>query len=116
MLIYISSPFLLRHTILLCLALLLCSLAVPPALGEELDYIKKTGKCKGLWRPDSLPGRCFGLKQLAEFKELKELKVEKMTKDVCRTLCCNMGTDCVTFQFLGLLNSTDGTGTCTLGS
>ena len=57
------------------------------------------GKCKKIWRDDKLLGRCFGLKDHSEYKQLSGIKTVEKAND-CRSLCCNLGTDCVSWQFV----------------
>ena len=52
-----------------------------------------------LCRPDKLAGQCFGLKPHSEFPELKEIAVVQSTED-CRSLCCNLGDLCVSWQYI----------------
>lgn len=63
------------------------------------------GKCKGLWRPDHLVGRCFGLSPTTgkRFKSLLE-GVEIKSSSDCRALCCNLGDQCVSWQYLSSRN------------
>lgn len=83
----------------------------PNSLCEDnVDYVKKTGRCKGLWRPDKLIGRCFGLKPHNEYKELNKISSVN-TQEECRHICCNMGNDCISWQYLNHTNN----GICTLG-
>jgi hypothetical protein len=49
-----------------------------------------SGSCAHLWRPDNLPGKCFGLKPYNEFEELKEIK-NVLSAHECRSLCCVLG-------------------------
>jgi len=58
----------------------------------------KAGHCKGIWRPEKLVGRCFGLKPFYEIPELKRIKQVTNAGD-CKALCCNLGTKCATWQF-----------------
>lgn len=64
---------------------------------EKSKYEVK-GKCKGIWRPEKLPGRCFGLKLHHKYPELESISV---VNDVgtCRAICCNLGDKCVTWQY-----------------
>eukprot|EP01038_Epipyxis_sp_PR26KG_P006269 gene6269-8633_t len=61
------------------------------------DLLRK-GKCKGLWRPDTLPGRCFGLKVHSKYAELDSIKVVESWQD-CKAICCNMEEKCVSWQY-----------------
>ena len=67
------------------------------AVAEKSPYEVK-GKCRGIWRPEKLPGRCFGLKLHFKWKELEDIAV---VNDVasCRAICCNLGEKCVTWQY-----------------
>lgn len=66
---------------------------------SEIDWLTPSGKCKKLWRKeDRLLGRCFGLKLHSEFPELSSIKIVKNALE-CRTLCCNLNDQCVTWQF-----------------
>lgn len=77
--------------------------AVMGSLLADLDqkdsskYFVK-GKCKGLWRPEKLQGRCFGLKTHNEYPELKDTGEITSAED-CRSLCCNLGSKCVSWQY-----------------
>ena len=55
-------------------------------------------KCKMQWRPDSLHGQCFGLSPVEELKDGKAKEGIK-TAEECRSFCCDLGEDCVTWQF-----------------
>jgi hypothetical protein len=66
------------------------------------------GRCRGLWRNDKLIGKCFGLSPFKRFFEenkntLQHLKhmipshVNSATE--CKRLCCNIGLECVTWQY-----------------
>lgn len=69
---------------------------------------KKRAKCAHLWRPDNLPGKCFGLRPYQEFGELKDVK--KVTSATeCKALCCILGEQCVTWQYQ------NATSKCSLG-
>ena len=48
--------------------------------------------------PEKLPGRCFGLKKHSEFSELSSIKVIK-SSDECRSVCCNLESKCVSWQY-----------------
>lgn len=86
---------------LVCLYLLcLPRLSVASSKGEE--FKKKTGKCKDIWRPEKLVGRCFGLKKIEEWKELGDVKVEKASE--CRSICCALEEKCVSWQFQNVTN------------
>jgi hypothetical protein len=61
-------------------------------------WLVPTGKCKKLWRKDRLVGRCFGLTLHSQFPELISVKTVNSPVE-CRTLCCNLGEKCVTWQY-----------------
>ena len=65
---------------------------------QRQNELLKPGKCKGIWRPDALVGRCFGLKLHNEYEELKFIPSIESSGD-CRALCCNMGDKCVSWQY-----------------
>lgn len=79
--------------------------------GETNEKKSKThpllakGKCKGLWRPDHLVGRCFGLSPSTgkRYRELLEGVDIKSSSD-CRAVCCNLGEKCVSWQYLAATN------------
>ena len=56
--------------------------------------------CANHWREDRLVGRCFGLKTLQEYKEGGiEVPASVNTVLECRSLCCKLGENCVTYQY-----------------
>jgi hypothetical protein len=61
------------------------------------NWLEK-GKCKGIWRSDKLPGRCFGLLPHDTYPELKHIPKVESSAD-CRALCCNLDDKCVTWQY-----------------
>lgn len=63
----------------------------------------ETGKCNGLWRPEPLPGKCFGLNPVPN-----QYGVVANLRD-CRSLCCNLGENCISWQFQ------TSTSTCRIG-
>lgn len=65
---------------------------------NPVDIFTKKGQCKGLWRPDRLIGRCFGLELHSTYDELKHIKSVN-SSSVCRTMCCNLGSKCVSWQY-----------------
>eukprot|EP01035_Chromulina_nebulosa_P021053 gene21053-27280_t len=65
---------------------------------QEDNHWFKRGSCRKLWRPDNLPGKCFGLKLHNEYEELKHLTTVTNAGD-CRSLCCNIGDKCITWQY-----------------
>lgn len=91
---------------LFCLTLLVCLLC-NGTNGLQIDektettenkYLKP-GLCKGLWRQDHVLGRCVAqIKPHSDFDELKDVAVVLNAKD-CRSICCNLGEKCVTWQY-----------------
>ena len=88
------------------------------AAGEEAQDAdhgpvkKKARSCKGLWRPDELVGKCFGLTEVEKLSGIPaELKNSRKfdNADDCRKLCCALGDKCVTWQFASLSKK------CTIG-
>jgi hypothetical protein len=78
-------------------------LLVATSLSTDQDadlYAKMTtpGVCQGLWRPDKLIGRCFGLHKVSEEKGLQSIK-KVSSPEACRAICCNIGEKCVSYQF-----------------
>src|SRR5687768_16034439 len=71
---------------------------IVPFKSKPIDNYLKKGKCKGIWRADKLSGRCFGLELHSTYEELKHIKSVN-TSIVCRTLCCNLGDKCVSWQY-----------------
>lgn len=55
-------------------------------------------KCGQQWSPYRLTGRCYGLKNHAEFVQLRSIHKVK-TAEACSDLCCHLGEDCVTWQY-----------------
>ena len=99
---------------LLLLLLLQGGLSSSIAAVEESpqqDNTRKVRSCKGLWRPDELLGRCFGLTEYEKVKGLSaELKGKKIgTADDCRKLCCALGDRCITWQWASISEK------CTVG-
>jgi hypothetical protein len=64
----------------------------------QLDKILRPGYCKGLWRPENLPGKCFGLRPHGDYDEAKHIPVVHSSKE-CRALCCNLGDKCISWQY-----------------
>lgn len=90
--------------------LMLCILIVVEINGDEenkltLQPLLIKGKCKGLWRPDNLIGRCFGLSPTTgkRYRELLDGVQIKSSSD-CRAVCCNLGDKCVSWQYLSATN------------
>jgi len=50
--------------------------------------------CAEQWRPDQLEGQCFGLEKASDFTE-KEIT----SAAECKSLCCELGDKCVTWQW-----------------
>ncbi len=65
--------------------------------GDDKQWLKG-GKCKGLWRPEKLPGRCFNLKLHHTYDELRSIQTVN-TSTTCRVLCCNLGDKCTSWQY-----------------
>lgn len=61
------------------------------------DYLKP-GMCKGLWRPQRLLGRCFGLTLHSVFPELSSIKIVESAKQ-CKSICCNLQEKCINWQY-----------------
>lgn len=59
---------------------------------------KKAGNCRGLWRPDKLVGTCFGLKKHTAYDDINHITLVNSSVD-CRSLCCNLGDKCVSWQY-----------------
>ncbi len=85
----------------------------------------KRASCKGLWRPDELPGKCFGLREsskipaAAAFRSNSNIISSSSSSassgpvgalaeggvgaigsaEECRRLCCFLGDECVTWQY-----------------
>ena len=85
--------------IVINILLLLALLVLKGTCEEVLDKFLVPGKCKRQWRKDGdLKGRCFGLKELKEFDEVKHL--ESITSsEQCRAICCNLADKCVSWQY-----------------
>lgn len=64
---------------------------------EPTDWLK-AGKCKGIWRPEKLPGMCTGMSLHDTFEEIKHI-AEVNNSSACRALCCNIGDKCITWQY-----------------
>ena len=72
-------------------------IVVQNALCEDEKWLIP-GKCRNIWRPEKLQGRCFGLKNYNEFSEVAHIKSID-TPEQCRALCCNLDEKCVTYQY-----------------
>ena len=55
-------------------------------------------KCSNLWTSDKLVGRCFGLKSFTDYGELKDVQSVD-SADQCKSLCCQLGWSCITWQY-----------------
>ena len=77
---------------------------------SQQSLLVNHGKCKGLWRSDKLVGKCFGLSPYKKFLKsltknteshanIPSIPVRVQTPSECRSLCCNIGSDCVTWQY-----------------
>lgn len=62
------------------------------------DNFLRPGLCKGLWRPQRLLGRCFGLTLHSIFPELSSIKVVESAKQ-CKSICCNLQEKCINWQY-----------------
>lgn len=71
-----------------------CGSVVPK---EDHPYLVQ-GNCKGMWRPDRLVGRCFGLTPHHQYSQLKGIPYAKSAAE-CKSMCCNLGDECVTWQY-----------------
>jgi len=95
------------------LVFLIIALIVYSCQGTESppETRQKIKSCKGLWRPDDLVGKCFGLTDYDRVPGLSsELKSKKIDNaDDCRKLCCALGDKCITWQFASI------SGKCTIG-
>lgn len=81
----------------LCL-IIHCTLFVNASLyGKESPYLVP-GNCKGKWRPSRLEGYCAGLTPHNHFPQLNNITIVKSSTD-CKSICCNMGSGCTTWQF-----------------
>lgn len=68
--------------------------------GSTSSAKPKAKSCKGLWRPDQLVGKCFGLSDSDKLDgDSKEFRRAISTADDCRKLCCVMGDKCTSWQF-----------------
>lgn len=86
-------------------SILIIAAADEAASENKLHPLLVKGKCKGLWRPDNLIGRCFGLSPTTgkRYKELVAGVQIKSSSD-CRAVCCNLGDKCVSWQYLSATN------------
>ena len=73
------------------------------AAEDKKNPLLAPGKCKGLWRPDTLPGKCIGINPTREFNDLKDIKINNSNE--CRALCCNLNERCTTVCYTAFLHS-----------
>jgi hypothetical protein len=80
-------------------SLLIIFLVIFPLKSDEIQSAidwSKPGNCKGMWRPEKLPGRCSGMNpNLAKLPGLPEIH----NASACRAVCCNLGERCISWQF-----------------
>ena len=63
-----------------------------------IDESKATDSCE--WLPEKLTGRCWGLTNHHEVKGM-QLKAHKVNNAMdCQKLCCDLGDQCATFQYI----------------
>lgn len=55
-------------------------------------------KCAADWADLTIVGRCFGLRTHTEYASLKHIAVVE-SGDHCKSLCCQLGTTCITWQY-----------------
>jgi hypothetical protein len=55
-------------------------------------------KCAADWADLTIVGRCFGLKTHSEYPSLKHISLVQ-DADQCKSLCCELGNKCVTWQY-----------------
>lgn len=98
-----------------CVCLLVLLLLVNYSLGTDNSVSttgsnnsgnrkKKRARCAHLWRPDNLPGKCFGLRPYNEYDELRDIK-KVQSPNECKGLCCLLGEQCVTWQYQNVTGS-----------
>lgn len=81
--------------------------------GSAEDWLLK-GKCDAIWRPDHLPGKCFGMKKQSDFNELDGVVIA--SSEDCRSVCCNLGDKCVSWQWQATTKECSLGGVMRLGS
>ena len=81
-----------------CFGIVLIVSLVTISRSENDSPFLVKGKCKGLWRPEKLVGRCFGLKKHTEYPQLSGIKVVRNSAE-CKSICCNMGAECISWQY-----------------
>lgn len=81
------------------------------SIGAERSFSMKNetvGKCDALWTNEILVGRCFGLTTHSDIDALKQ--ISHVNSDMeCKDLCCDLGDNCITWQYWL------GTSVCKLG-
>ena len=57
--------------------------------------------CANIWTTEKLVGRCWGLTTSTEFKSIQKLPNDgKVTDSLgCKNLCCELGEECITWQY-----------------
>lgn len=55
-------------------------------------------KCVDQWTSDKLVGRCFGLKNHGDYPSLKDIPIVP-TANHCKNMCCDLNTECVSWQY-----------------
>ena len=101
-----------KYFVILFYLLLICCLLVVDGTKELMlsSLISSQGKCRGLWRNDKLVGKCFGLSPYKAFIKEHYTKLKHIINELqvpvridsasdCRNLCCNLGLECVTWQY-----------------
>lgn len=81
------------------------SMGTPPGGAETPTKVLRLGSqkprkkdCKDQWTTDNLVGRCFGLSIHSKYSELGNVEVVENAED-CKTLCCELGDKCKTWQY-----------------
>jgi len=74
-----------------------CRFSIIVSCDKQDSKGKKHVSCKGLWRPEKLVGRCFGLSVSNTYSEYRDVLVE--SAEQCRRMCCNMEDKCVSWQY-----------------
>lgn len=91
-----------KPNMLLWISLLFCLIGAvysnPTNDSTIVDKLLKRGGCARLWRPENLPGKCFGPRPHTDFAEAKHIPVVQSAKE-CRAICCNLGDKCVSWQY-----------------
>jgi hypothetical protein len=83
-----------------------CLSSSEPALkhrpASELPELLQPGRCKHLYRTDpwaDLPGKCFAGTSHKEHANGEVRALTILNHRECRSLCCNLGDQCNTWQF-----------------